>query len=734
MRIPRPRRRALWIGLGALALVLIAAGVLGLGLVRGWFDSGSVEGTTVGFEPAEAPRGQSDAGSWPEFGFDARRTRANPALDLPPPFRRRWSYDAGSLLEFPPVLADGRAIVGTNAGLGLAIDLKTGRELWRVDLRGRVASSPAMAGDLVLFTTKRGGVLALEAATGRLVWRRSLGSASESSPLVVGGSAYLGEISGRVVRLDVRTGGVRWSAKASGPVKASLALTGPNVVVGDYAGRVTAFRRSDGRVVWRTTSPGERLRGPGRFYAGPAVAYGRVYLGNVNGRVVALDEDTGEVAWVRVVGGFVYSSAAVSDRRVFVGSYDHHLRALDAVTGRVVWSVDVGERISGSPSVIGDLVYVSTLARDPADGRTLALDTATGRRVLTFPDGRYSPAVAIRGPAGADRRADALRPDPPRMTITRLARAAAIVAVLGMVSRLLGYFREAVLAGTYGASAQADAFVDALLIVNAFAAILLYALVTLVIPVFQSEREDAGEDSAWRLISALAGWVGVLLVLVSSFCAIWPEAPAALFHLDPERAAICAELIRIMAPALALQGFSALFTAMLQIHGRFAGPAAVGIAFNLGIIGAIVVFHNRIGIEAAAWGVVIGATAQVVLQLPQFARLLRNARARPTFTHPRLGAVAVLALPGAGGVGPPAGEQLHRQALRLVAGERPGGGAELRERARPGPPGGAAAAPDDAALPADRAADVGAARAGGPLDLRARGRAARPGGRARSGS
>ena len=57
---------------------------------------------------------------------------------------------------------------------------------------------------------------------------------------------------------------------------------------------------------------------------------------------MALDEDTGEVAWVRVVGGFVYSSAAVSDRRVFVGSYDHHLRALDAVTGRVVWSVDAG--------------------------------------------------------------------------------------------------------------------------------------------------------------------------------------------------------------------------------------------------------------------------------------------------------------------------------------------------------------------------------------------------------
>ncbi len=231
------------------------------------------------------------------------------------------------------------------------------------------------------------------------------------------------------------------------------------------------------------------------------------------------------------------------------------------------------------------------------------------------------------------------------MTVGRLARAAAIVAVLGMVSRLLGYFREAVLAGAYGASADADAFVDALLIVNAFAAILLYALVTLVIPVFQSEREDAGEASAWRLISALAGWVGIALVAIASVCAIWPEGPAALFRLDPARAATCAELIRIMAPALAMQGFSALFTAMLQIHGRFAGPAAVGLAFNLGIIVAIAIFHRWIGIEAAAWGVVIGATAQVLLQLPQFARLLRRARARPAFTHPRLGMVALLALP-----------------------------------------------------------------------------------------
>ncbi len=231
------------------------------------------------------------------------------------------------------------------------------------------------------------------------------------------------------------------------------------------------------------------------------------------------------------------------------------------------------------------------------------------------------------------------------MTVGRLARAAAIVALFGLLSRVLGFAREIVLAAAYGATGTTDAFVNSLLIVNSVAAVLLYTLVTLIIPTFQRERADNGTESAWRLVTALAIWVGGALVVLASLAAIWPEAPAALFGLDATRAAATADLIRIMAPALAMQGFSAIFTAMLQIHGRFAGPAAVGVAFNAGVIVAVIAGQGTIGIEAAGWGVTIGATLQVLLQLPQFWRLLREARARPAVTHPRLGAVGLLALP-----------------------------------------------------------------------------------------
>ena len=231
------------------------------------------------------------------------------------------------------------------------------------------------------------------------------------------------------------------------------------------------------------------------------------------------------------------------------------------------------------------------------------------------------------------------------MTVGRLARAAAVVALFGLLSRLLGFAREVVLAAAYGASGATDAFVNSLLIVNTVAAVLLYTLVTLIIPVFQGERAERGADSAWRLVCALAVWVGLALVVLASLAALFPEAPAALFRLDEARAEDTADLIRIMSPALALQGFSAIFTAMLQIHGRFAGPAAVGVAFNLGIVVAVLVGQDAIGIEAAGWGVAAGAALQVLLQLPQFWRLLRDARARPALRHPRLAGVGLLALP-----------------------------------------------------------------------------------------
>ena len=133
----------------------------------------------------------------------------------------------------------------------------------------------------------------------------------------------------------------------------------------------------------------EGSRGAGNFYAGPAVAYGRVYIGNTDGKVYAFGAESGDLIWSRSTGSYVYSSAAVSERSVFVGSYDHKFYALDAATGEVRWTFDAGGAISGAPTVMQGLVYFSTLK-----GKTFALDTESGKAVWDLDDGEYTPLVA----------------------------------------------------------------------------------------------------------------------------------------------------------------------------------------------------------------------------------------------------------------------------------------------------------------------------------------------------
>ena len=219
------------------------------------------------------------------------------------------------------------------------------------------------------------------------------------------------------------------------------------------------------------------------------------------------------------------------------------------------------------------------------------------------------------------------------------------MAAFGILSRLLGFVRELVLAATYGTNAKTDAYVAGLFVVNTVAAMLLYVLVTSVIPLFHGEERDHGESSAWRLVGVILTWVGLILIVVTGIVAIWPEGVSALFSFKPATASIAQELLRIMAPALMLQGISAVFTALLQLRGSFSRPAAIGVTFNAGIIVGIVALNPFIGIRGAAWGVVIGAIGQVALQLPEFRRFWKRGGGRLGLRHPRLGTALVLALP-----------------------------------------------------------------------------------------
>ena len=178
-------------------------------------------------------------------------------------------------------------------------------------------------------------------------------------------------------------------------MKAALALYDHKLFFGAYGGTAYAIRASDGEGVWTSGTSGLSLGRSGTFYSTPAVAFGRVYMGNTDGRVYSFTASGGDLAWTKSTGSYVYSGPAAAPVKgrgptVFIGSYTGLFYALDARSGAERWSFQSPGRISGAVSVIGRVVYFANLATRETHG----LDVRTGKEVFRHDGGGFSPPLS----------------------------------------------------------------------------------------------------------------------------------------------------------------------------------------------------------------------------------------------------------------------------------------------------------------------------------------------------
>jgi len=400
---PPQSRRARRIAAGLL-VVLLGAAVLG-GYLYERHRTGSVYHPRARFVPQPSPtlpaRGPARH-AWPFYGYSADHTRFFPApARLSPPFQTLWVHNGGSLLELPPSLHGDHIFQLADDGVLSAIDVHTGRTFWQRRIGSLSASTPAAVGDVVYATVlarpdgvKQGEILALAYATGKVLWSRALPSPSESSPLLAGGLVYFGSQNGTVYALNAGNGEVVWTYHAAGAVKASPTLSDGMLYFGDYSGHVQALQARTGRRIWDSGSEGAPL-GSGTFYSTAAVMYGRVFLGNTDGRIYAYDAFTGQLDWAVQTGAYVYSSPAIVDApglgpTVYAGSYDGTFYALNARSGRIAWRFHPGGRISGSATIVGRVVYFADLASH----RTYGLSISTGRVLFQMDTGSFDPVIS----------------------------------------------------------------------------------------------------------------------------------------------------------------------------------------------------------------------------------------------------------------------------------------------------------------------------------------------------
>ena len=401
-------KRKLLIALGVLVLLVAGAAVaayLRVGdTAEGHLDT-ELEGVSVVAPPTEAlptvttaepePKpaqgyaySHSDRLCWPTFGRDGRRGQALPEVPLGKPIRHFWIRGLGGYIEYPPSYCKGVLYVNTVRGTTFAINAHNGAIVWKRWTPGEKPSTPAIAGDRLIVSSKAGTVTAFHRLTGKPLWQVRVRGKVESSPIVERGTVFFGATDGRLFAVDVRNGRIRWAYDTGGRINSSPTVFGPRVCITTYAGSIFCLRRSNGAKLWSTYVKRDFVRYES-FYASASPDGRRLFTIARSGRVVAVNARNGRVLWTRRLPAWGYSTPAVAFGKIFVGDFTGTLRALNAATGREVWRRRVGSRILGPALVVGRLVFFSTLGKT-----TYAARVGNGRLVWRVGMGKYSPGIA----------------------------------------------------------------------------------------------------------------------------------------------------------------------------------------------------------------------------------------------------------------------------------------------------------------------------------------------------
>ncbi len=280
-----------------------------------------------------------------------------------------------------------------------AISKSDGHIRWRFRYGSLAASSPAYGHGTVYivllkrFTGSDGGrVVAVSAKDGHTRWSRKLRSRAESSPLLhAGGCISEPRARARLRRarprrrdqLDLQG---RWRREGRARLRGRQALLR---LLRRQRLRAAGGRRQEG-VVQASGGGAFGLRSA-NFYSTPAVAYGRVYLGNTDGAVYSFSTDNGALAWRHRTGSYIYASPAVAAGPGDAADRLHRfLRRLllraERAHGASALAHKAGGKISGSATVVGDIVYFSNLHTHTTTGlgvRTASRSTSSSAAAST---------------------------------------------------------------------------------------------------------------------------------------------------------------------------------------------------------------------------------------------------------------------------------------------------------------------------------------------------------------
>lgn len=216
-----------------------------------------------------------------------------------------------------------------------------------------------------------------------------------------------------------------------------------------------------------------------------------------------------------------------------------------------------------------------------------------------------------------------------------VSNAAFFITFFGIASRILGLFRDRLLATTFGAGDILDIYYAAFRIPDLiYNFLILGALSAAFIPVFTELISGKKENEAWKLSAGIMDLAITFIVIFSLvFCFLAPYLMKLITPgFSPEKISQVVTFTRIMFLSPLFLGIGGIFGATLTSYKRFVVFSLAPIFYNLGIIFGILVLVKFCGSIGLAWGVVFGAFLHMAVQYPAVKSLGFNFK-KDFFSH-----------------------------------------------------------------------------------------------------
>lgn len=323
--------------------------------------------------------------------------------------KKLWSDSLGGKgdrlrLGLQPSIVNGVVYAAAHDGEVVALSADQGKRVWRIKTKLELSAGPAVADGLVVVGSANGELVALEADSGKQRWRHQLSGEMLSKALVGKGLVIARTVDGRLQALNASDGAVRWTIEEAVP-KLSLRgtampiLADEAVIAGFDNGKLVAVDLNTGDTLWNVTidSPAGRTELDRLADVdAPAAFSGRdVFVAGFQGRVAMLDVDNGQIWWAKDASS--YRGFGLDERVLYLTNSNGVITALRRTDGNQQWEQSaLRQRGLTSPVAINDSLvvgdyegYLHWLSK--TDGTVQARAKTDGERITNAPvvaDGR----------------------------------------------------------------------------------------------------------------------------------------------------------------------------------------------------------------------------------------------------------------------------------------------------------------------------------------------------------